>query len=346
MAKEYYLVGAARTPFGKFNGSLKDVSAVDLAVIASKAALDRARVPVEEVDNVVFGNVHQSSDKEGILMARHVGLKTGTRIECPALTVNRVCGSGMQAVVSAALSIAYGESEVALVGGAENMSQVPFAIRGARTGLGLGQGKLEDMLWEALMDSFCGYTMAGTAENVGRKYGLRREEVDEFAALSHTRALHAIEAGYFDEEIVPVEVQAPKQSFVVKTDEIPRPTTLETLAKLPPRFIENGLVTAGNASALSDGAAAGVLVSGDYAERHNLNPIGRLVSWAVVGVEPSLMGLGPVAAIRAAFERAGMTLGQMDLIEINEAFAAQFLGCQRELGFDISIANVNGGPLP
>ncbi|MBX5436572.1 MAG: acetyl-CoA C-acetyltransferase [Alicyclobacillaceae bacterium] len=345
MAAEFYLAGAARTPFGKFNGAFKDVSAVDLAVYASKAALQRANVAAEEVDNVVFGNVHQSSHKEGIIMARHVGLKAGTRIDCPAMTINRVCGSGMQSVVTAALSIAAGESDVALVGGAENMSQVPYAIRGARTGLGLGAGKLEDMLWEALMDSYCGFTMAETAENVGKKYGLTRDDVDAFAAESHARALRAMERGDLREEITPVEVHERKGVRVVADDEIPRPTTTDVLAKLPARFVENGLVTAGNASGISDGAAAGVLVSGRYAERKGIQPIGRLVSWGIVGVEPSLMGLGPVPAIRTALKKAGMQLEQMDLIEINEAFAAQFLGCQRELGFDLERANVNGGAI-
>ncbi|WAH36286.1 acetyl-CoA C-acyltransferase [Alicyclobacillus dauci] len=345
MATEFFLAGGARTPFGKFNGAFKDVSAVDLAVAASKAALEKSDIAAWDIDNVVVGNVHQSSDPEGILTARHVGLKAGTRIDCPAITINRVCGSGMQAVVTAALSIAYGDSEVSLVGGTENMSQVPFVIRGARTGLGLGAGKMEDALWEALMDSFCGFTMAGTAENVGKKYGLKREEVDDFGALSHMRALRAMESGIFKAEIVPVQVSNSKGTSVTDTDEIPRPTTSQTLSRLPARFIENGLVTAGNASGLSDGAAMGILVSGNYAERHHIKPIGRLVSWGISGVEPSLMGLGPVEAIRSALKRADMTLGQMDLIEINEAFSAQLLGCQKELGFDIDTANVNGGAI-
>ncbi|WDL95671.1 acetyl-CoA C-acyltransferase [Alicyclobacillus sp. ALC3] len=345
MATEFYLVHGARTAFGKFTGAFRDVSAVDLAVVAARAAVERSGVQVADVDNVVIGNVHQSSDPEGILTARHIGLKSGTRVEAPAITINRVCGSGMQSVVTAALSMAHGESEVALVGGTENMTQVPFVIRGARTGLGLGSGKMDDVLWEALLDSFCGFTMAGTAENVGKKYGLTRDEVDEFGALSHTRALAAQASGVFQEEIVPVEVKTKQGLSVVDTDEIPRPTTKETLAKLPARFIEDGLVTAGNASGLCDGAAVGVLVTGEYAQRHNLKPLGRLVSWGIAGVEPSLMGLGPVAAIRMALERAGMTLGQMDLIEINEAFAAQFLGCQRELDFPIEAANVNGGAI-
>ncbi|WP_067925142.1 acetyl-CoA C-acyltransferase [Alicyclobacillus shizuokensis] len=343
MATEFLLVGAARTAFGKFNGAFADTPAVDLAVAASREALRRAGVAAEEVDNVVIGNVHQSSSPEGILTARHIGLKTGTRIECPAITINRVCGSGMQSVVSAALSIAYGESEVALVGGTENMSQVPFVVRGARRGVPLGGGKLEDALWEALMDSYGGCTMAGTAESIARKHGIPRDEVDAFAAASHARALAAMEAGYFAEEIVPVDVAEKRGMRVVDQDEVPRPTTPATLAKLPPRFVADGVVTAGNASALSDGAAAGVLVSSRFAERRGLRPLGRLVAWGIAGVEPSLMGLGPVAAIRQALEKAGMTLGQMDLVEINEAFAAQVLGCQRELDLDLAITNVNGG---
>ncbi len=345
MTEEFFLVNGARTAFGKFNGVFKNVSAVDLAVEASKAAVEKSGIAAEEIDNVVIGNVHQSSDREGILTARHIGLKTGTRIECPAITINRVCGSGMQSVVSAALSIAHGDSQVSLVGGTENMSLVPFVIRGARTGLGLGLGNLEDALWEALEDSQCGFNMAGTAENIGRKYGIAREEVDEFAVLSHSRALAAMNSSRFDEEIVPIELQTKQGTLVVTTDEIPRFTTPATLAKLPARFIDDGLVTAGNASALSDGAASGILVSGRYAESKGLKPIGRLVSWGITGVEPSLMGLGPVFAIQSALKRANMALWQMDLIEINEAFSAQLLGCQRELDFNLEITNVNGGAI-
>lgn len=346
MATDWLLVDGARTPFGNFNGVLKDISAVDLAVVAAREALARSRVPAEEVDDVVIGNVHQSSSAEGILTARHIGLKSGTRQECPAQTVNRVCGSGMQSVVTAALSMAHGDTNVALVGGTESMSQVPFVIRGARSGLGLGAGKLEDVLWEALLDSHCGCTMAVTAENMAKRYDLRRDEVDRFALVSHQRARRAMESGWFADEIAAVEVKDRKGvSSLVTMDQHPCDTTMKALAELSSRFVEGGVVTAGNASGISDGAALGVMVSSRYAERRNLEPLGRLVSWGIAGVDPSVMGLGPVPAIHMALERANMTLAQMDLIEINEAFAAQFLGCQHELEFDIEKANVNGGAI-
>ncbi|MBX6395537.1 MAG: acetyl-CoA C-acetyltransferase [Alicyclobacillaceae bacterium] len=342
MRDDIVLLDGARTPFGNFNGALQDISAIDLGVVAAREAMKRSGVNPEDVDHVVFGNVLQTSS-DAILLARHVALKSGVPIETPALTVNRLCGSGMQAIVSGSQLILLEEAKVVLVGGTENMSQAPFVIRGARKGLRLGSIQLEDMLWEALLDTYCGCTMAMTAENVAKRYGLTREEVDAHAAESQRRALKAIEDGRLAEEIVPVEVSTPKGTVVVSRDEHPRPTTVEALAKLPARFVEGGVVTAGNASGINDGAAAGVLTTAKYAAERGLRPIGRLVSWGIVGVEPEVMGLGPVPAIRMALKRAGMTLDQMDLIEINEAFSAQYLGCQRELGFDLERANVNGG---
>jgi acetyl-CoA acyltransferase 2 len=344
MKNDVVLIDGARTAFGKFCGSLRDVSAIDLGAIAAKEALARSSVQPEEVDTVVFGNVIQSSP-DAVYFARHIGLKTGIPLEVPALTVNRACGSGLQAIISAAQQILMGEAQVALAGGAENMSQIPFVVRGARWGLFLGQEPMKDYLWESLYDSYGDCTMADTAENLAEKYGIAREMADEFSVLSHQRALNALEKGYFAEEIVPVHISTKKGDIVIDRDEQPRPTTLETLAKLPPRFRENGIVTPGNASGINDGAAAVILTSDRYAEERNLKPLARLVSWGIVGVEPKYMGIGPVLAIQQALQKAGLQLEDIDLIEINEAFAAQYLACQKALGFDPEIGNVNGGAI-
>jgi acetyl-CoA acyltransferase 2 len=276
-------------------------------------------------------------------MGRHVALKAGIPDHVPGLTVNRLCGSGLQAIINAAQSIKLGESNVALAGGAENMSQVPHVIRGARFGLSLGKAPMEDYLWEALYDPYGKCSMALTAENLAEKYEIKREEIDEFASKSHQKALSAIENGYFADEIVPYTIKGRKGDKVIDQDEHPRETSTDILNKLPARFKENGVVTAGNASGINDGAATLVVTSDEYAKNRNLKPLARLVSWGIVGVEPKYMGIGPAPAIRQALERANMNIGQLDLIEINEAFAAQYLACQKELGFDPEIGNVNGG---
>lgn len=334
----------ARTPFGTFGGSLKDVSATDLGVVAARGALERAGVEPGQVDNVVFGNVMQTSG-DAIYLARHIGLKSGVPLEVPALTVNRLCGSGLQALVSAAQSIMLGESRCALVGGTENMSQAPHIVRGARWGLPLGQGQLEDSLWVGLVDTYNGFGMAETAENLAEHYSITREETDEFACLSQRRAARAREEGSLGEEIVPVTVKDRKGKPVeITTDEHIRPdTTVEALTRLKARFRENGRVTAGNASGINDGAAALVLADADQAEREGWKPLARLVSWGVVGVNPDIMGIGPAPASRQALKRAGLSLADIDLIEVNEAFACQYLAVEKELGFDRDKANVNGG---
>ncbi|MBP1155733.1 MULTISPECIES: acetyl-CoA C-acetyltransferase [unclassified Paenibacillus] len=339
---EVYLIDGARTAFGDFGGSLKNVSAIELAVESAKRAMERASVAPEEIDQVILGNVIQSST-DAIYMGRHVGLKSGVPEHVPGLTVNRLCGSGLQAIVNAAQSIILGESDLALAGGAENMSQVPHVIRGARWGIPLGKATMEDYLWEALYDPYGDCTMAMTAENLAVQYGITREEVDAFALRSQERAITAIEKGIFAEEIVPFTVKGQKGDTVVNLDEHPRKTTMEALAKLPARFTKKGVVTAGNASGINDGAAMTVIASEDAVKRSNLKPIARLVSWGIVGVEPKIMGIGPVEAIRQALNRAGMSIHDLDLIEINEAFAAQYLSCQKELGFDPELGNVNGG---
>ena len=339
-------LSGVRTGFGSFGGSLKDLSATDLGVIAGAQALARSGVPAADVDHVVFGNVLQTS-ADAPYLARHVGLRIGLPIETPAVTVNRLCGSGFEAVIEAARQIRLGESEVVLAGGTESMSQAPHVVRGARWGLRLGPpAPLEDSLWESLRDAECGLSMAETAENLGRRYRIGREAVDCFAALSQARARDAWARGDYADEVVPILIEDRKtrESRPWAADEHMRPgTTPEALAKLPPYFRKDGVVTAGNASGISDGAGALLLASRRYAETHGLSPLGRLVAWATAGVDPSVMGIGPVPATRRALERAGLTLDDMDLVEVNEAFAVQYLAVEQELGLDRERTNVAGG---
>lgn len=332
----------ARTPFTKLSGSFKTMNATDLGVIAAKEAIKKSGIDTEDIGQVVFGNVQQSS-KDAHMLARHVGLKAGTREDVPALTINRVCGTGIEAILTGARYLLTGESDVVLAGGTESMSRVPHVVPGMRWGSPLGGPVMEDWLWDGLLDTNCGFTMAETAEHLAEKYKISREEVDEHALASHNRAKAAAEKGYFKEEIVPVTVKGRKGDEVIDSDQHIRDTSMEQLAKLPARFVEGGVVTPGNASGMVDGAAAVVIATEEYAEKHGLKPIARLVSWAVVGVEPKYMGIGPVPAIRGALKKAGLELDDMDLIEINEAFSAQYLACQKELGFDPEIGNVNGG---
>lgn len=326
-------------------GALKDLSAIDLGVVAARGALQRSGVAPGAVDHVVFGNVQQSS-VDAHYGARHVGLKAGVPVEVPALTVNRLCGSGIQAVVSGAHQILLGEAGLVLAGGMESMSQVPHIIRGLRAGLKLGQGKLEDWLWEGLTDPVAGCSMAITAENCAAKYGITREDADAYALRSQQLAHQAWTSGVMRDEVVPVEITSRKGTTVVDHDDHLRPdTTLEILAKLPSAFKKDGIVTAGNASGIVDGAAALVLAGDHVVTSQGLKPLGRLVSWVAVGVEPALMGMGPAPAIRKALQKAGLSLADLDLIEINEAFAAQYLACEKELGLDRSRVNVNGGAI-
>ncbi len=342
---EVFIVGGARTPMAEYTGALKDISAIELGAIAARAAFEKTRVDPAWVDHVVFGNVLQTS-ADAIYAARHIGLKAGVPVEVPALTVNRLCGSGIQAAVSGAHLIHLGEAEIVLTGGTENMSQAPHVIRGLRSGLKLGQGKLEDSLWEALLDPYCGCTMAATAENCARKYGISREEQDRFAVRSQQLAARAWREGRFADEVVPVEIKTRKGSTWFAQDDHLRPdTTLEVLATLPPAFSKDGCVTAGNASGIVDGGAALILASAAAVRERGLAPIGRLVGWAVTGVEPSLMGMGPAPATRRLLARQGLTLDQIDLIEVNEAFAAQYLAVEKELGLDRDKVNVNGGAI-
>jgi acetyl-CoA acyltransferase 2 len=345
MSKEVFILGGARTPMTQHVGALKDFSAIDLGAIAAKAALERTGTRPEWVEHVVFGNVQQSS-VDAHYGARHVGLKAGLPQEVPALTVNRLCGSGIQAVLSGAQHIQLDEAGVVLAGGMENMSQVPHIIRGLRGGLKLGQGKLEDWLWEGLNDPYAGCSMAITAENCAVKYGITREESDTYALRSQQLAAKAWASGIMQEEVTPVEIKSKKGVTLVDKDDHMRPdTTMEVLAKLPTVFKKDGVVTAGNASGIVDGAAALVIAGAGAVKDKGLKPLGRIVSWATVGVDPALMGMGPAPAIRKALERAGLTLADLDLIEINEAFAPQYLACEKELGLDREKVNVNGGAI-
>jgi acetyl-CoA acetyltransferase family protein len=342
--KDIVLVDGARTPFGTFCGSLKDHSAIDLGVIASKGALQRSRVAPEDVDQVIFGNVAQSCP-DAIYLARHIGLKSGCKIDTPALTVNRLCGSGFQAVISAAEEILLGEARIVLAGGTENMTQLPHVIRGARSGLPMRHHVLEDYLWTILEDPYIGYGMAMTAENLAEQYRLTRKEVDDVALASQVRAHAGWDSGRLAEEVVPVPLKGKKGATVeFGRDEHFRPqTTPESLATLSPVFKKDGVVTAGNASGISDGAAALVVTSRQVAKDRGLKPIGRLLAWGLAGVPPEIMGIGPVPSSQRALQKAGLRLDQMDLIEINEAFAAQYLAVEREMGLDREKTNVNGG---
>jgi acetyl-CoA acetyltransferase family protein len=345
MAKEVFIVGGARTPMTEYVGALKDVSALELGAIAARGAFDKTGVKPEWVDHAVVGNVLQTSS-DAIYGARHVALKAGVPIEVPALTVNRLCGSGIQAAVSGAQLIQLDEAQIVLSGGIESMSQAPHVMRGLRTGLRLGQGKLEDYLYEALLDPYCGLFMAQTAEKCAGQYGISRQEQDAFALRSQQLAAKAWGECRFKDEVVPVEIKTRKGVTLVQKDDHLRPdTTLEGLAKLPTAFSKEGTVTAGNASGIVDGGAALILASAQAVQDRGLKPIAKLRAWASVGVEPSIMGMGPAPATRAALKRAGLTLADIDLIEVNEAFAGQYLAVEKELGLDREKVNVNGGAI-
>jgi acetyl-CoA acyltransferase 2 len=345
MAKDVFIVGGARTPMTEYTGALKDVSALELGAIAARGAFAKTGVQPDWIDHAVVGNVLQTSS-DAIYGARHVALKAGVPIEVPALTVNRLCGSGIQAAVSGAQLIQLDEAEMVLAGGIENMSQAPHVMRGLRSGLRLGQGKLEDYLYEALLDPYCGLFMAQTAEKCAGKYGISRDEQDAFALRSQQLAVKAWNEGRFADEVVPVEIKTRKGVTIVDKDDHMRPdTTLEGLAKLPTAFSKEGTVTAGNASGIVDGGAAIILASEKAVKEKGLKPVARLRAWAAVGVEPSIMGMGPAPATRKALERAGLTLADLDLVEVNEAFAGQYLAVEKELGLDRDKVNVNGGAI-
>ncbi|MGH7741674.1 MAG: acetyl-CoA C-acyltransferase [Candidatus Eiseniibacteriota bacterium] len=353
---EIVIVSGARTPMAEWvggkrgdglpGGALASVSAIDLGVAASKGAIERAGIPADKIDHVVFGNVLQTSG-DAIYGARHVGLKAGVPIGTGALTVNRLCGSSLQSVATAAQMIQLGEAGWVLAGGMENMSQAPHVLRGARTGFKLGATPaLEDSLFVALKDSFCGLFMAQTSDNLARKYGITREQQDEYALRSHRLANAANTNGRFAEERIAVEVKSGKKTVMVELDDHLFPSTsIEKLASLPAAFGPESMVTAGNASGVVDGAAAVMVTSASEAKAAGKPPLGFVRAWAAVGVDPSIMGFGPAPAIRKALERGGLKLDQIDLFEINEAFAGQYLAVEKDLGLDREKVNVNGGAI-
>ncbi|HET9274624.1 MAG TPA: acetyl-CoA C-acetyltransferase [Gemmatimonadales bacterium] len=343
---EIVFLSGVRTGFGSFGGTLKDLSATRLGAIAAKEAIARARIEPADVNHVVVGNAMQTS-ADGAYIARHVALQAGCPVPTPALTVNRLCGSGFEAIVQGAQQLLLGESRVVLAAGSESMSQAPHVARGIRWGAKLGVNvALEDLLWQGLTDQHCGCPMGVTAENLATKYGIPRDEVDAYALRSQQAAKRAWEQGWMKDELCPVPVPNRKtgQTDAWAADEHMRgDTTAEGLARLAPVFRSDGVVTAGNASGICDGAAATVVASGAFAKERKLEPLGRLVSWGVAGVEPEYMGIGPAPAARIALERAGLTLDNMDRVEVNEAFAAQYLAVEKELGLDRERTNAEGG---
>jgi acetyl-CoA acetyltransferase family protein len=339
------VVAGARTPMSRYTGAFSDVSAIELAAAASKEAIQRSKADPADFDHAIFGNVMQTS-ADALYGARHVALKAGLKAETPAVTVNRLCGSGIEAIAQAAQRLLLGESELILAGGMENMTQAPFVIRGLRNGLKLGGGALEDSLMAGLTDTYCGLPMALTAEKLAEQYGITRKDADAYALRSQQAADAAYKACRMKEELLPIEVRLGKKTIVVSEDDHRRPdTTMEILEKLPPSFKKDGIVTAGNASGIVDGAAAVVVTREKTAKDRGLKPMGRIISWATIGVDPSIMGIGPVPSSQNALKSAGLTIEQIDRVEVNEAFAAQYLAVEKCLGLNRDKTNVNGGAI-
>ncbi|MCL2152386.1 MAG: acetyl-CoA C-acetyltransferase [Oscillospiraceae bacterium] len=343
--KDIYLASCCRTAIGNFGGALANTSAVKLGETVAKAAIARTNLEPEDIDEVMFGSILTAGLGQNI--SRQIAIGAGIPVETPAYTCNMMCGSGMKTVIDAARAIIAGDAEIVLAGGTENMSAAPYVSSSVRYGARMGDTTLVDtMIYDGLTDVFNKYHMGITAENICDKWGLAREELDAFALASQTKAAAAIAAGKFKDEIEPVQIKVKKDIIAFDTDEYPRKTTIESLAKLRPAFKpDGGRVTAGNASGINDGAAALIIASGDAVAAHKLKPIAKLLSWGQGGVDPSIMGIGPVPASRQAFERAGLTIGDMDLVEANEAFAAQSIAVARDLGFDMEKVNVNGGAI-
>jgi len=343
--RDLVLVDGVRTPMGAFNGSFADTSAIDLGAHAAKALIEKVGVDPAEIDHTLVGNALQTSP-DAIYCARHVSLKAGVPKEVPAVTINRLCGSGIQTIISGAHMILLDEAKLCLVGGAENMTQAPHILWKTRRGYRLGHAQLDDYLMASLMDPYCGCYMAQTSDNLARDYDISRQEQDEFALESHRKASDGWTSGRLAEEVAPIEVGKGKRAKMVERDEHLRPeNTMEGLAKLPTAFDKDGFVTAGNASGIVDGAAMMLLTTEANAKEKGWKPLGRILSWSVVGVEPSRMGIGPAPAITAALEKIGKTLDDMDLIEINEAFAGQILAVVKDLDLDMAKLNVNGGAI-
>ncbi len=343
--EEIWFLSGKRTAFGAFGGALKDLTATDLAVESAKAALSAAKVSPEDVQHVIYGNVMQTA-ADAIYLPRHVGLRAGVPVGVGALGVNRLCGSGFQAFVNAAEMMLTDQASVVLAGGTESMSQAPHIIRGARWGLGLGKGQLEDYLWTGLTDTYAGLPMGMTAENLAVEYKLSQEQVDEYSVLTQKRYAAAAEGGRFAAELAPVELKTKKGTTLFEKDEHPRPdTTAEGFKKLPKAFKKDGVIHPGAASGICDGAASAVMATRSWAEKKGIKPIGKLLNWASAGCDPKIMGIGPVHAIRKLCERAEIKLSDVQLIEVNEAFAPQYLAVEKELGLNRDITNVNGGAI-
>jgi acetyl-CoA C-acetyltransferase/acetyl-CoA acyltransferase 2 len=343
---EIVFLGARRTAFGAFNGALTKSSATDLGVHAAQAAIEQSGLEGSDIDHVYFGNVLQTS-RDAIYLARHVGLRAGIPHEVPAVTLNRLCGSGFEAITGGAREILLGDARAVLVGGAESMTQAPLVMYGTRKGFPFGRPpKMEDTLWSCLTDSFTGLPMAVTAENLAEQYGITRAECDAYAVRSQQAWKNAHDNGWFDDEIAPMDLKSRKGVISFSVDEHPRPeTTVEGISSLSPVFKEGGVVTAANASGICDGAAALVIADGNFARERGLDPIGRLVQWGVSGCDPTIMGIGPVPAAKRALERAGLTVADMDVIEVNEAFAPQYLAVEKALELPREKTNVNGGAI-
>ena len=337
------ILEGVRTPFGSFGGSLRKITATELGITAAKGAIKKSGIPADRIDNVVFGNALQTS-ADAVYLARHVGLGAGVPRSAPALTVNRLCGSGFEAIIQAARCLILGEAEFVLAGGAESMSMSPHSSWGLRWGTKLKDDKMVDLLWAALYDPVAGLSMAETAEKLAEEKNIGREEVDEYALLSQTRTQEAVSKGNFDEEMIAVIDKNGKE--LLSADEHPRSdTTLKALSNLKPYFKEDGTITAGNASGISDGAAAMIITTAENAAKANLKPLGRIVEWGISGCDPTIMGIGPVPSSRKALEKANLSIEEIDLIEVNEAFSPQYLAVEKELRLDRDKTNVNGGAI-
>lgn len=344
--EKIYLVSGKRTAFGSFGGSLKDISATDLTVTAALATIEASGIKTENIDHTIIGNVIQSG-ADAAYLARHVGLKVGIPIHSGAYIVNRLCGSGFQSMANAAEMILTNQAQCILAGGVEQMSQIPYVARKVRfDGLRMGNFELEDYMTSALTDAYAGIPMAITAENLGEKYGITREQCDQYSIKSQAKYKKAFDQGYFKDEICPVKVVTKKGELIIDKDEHPKPdATLEKISAMKSLFKKDGLVTAATASGVVDGAACSMIASESFIKKHGLKPMARVVSWASVGCDPKIMGIGPAPAARKALERAGLTLDQMDLVEVNEAFAAQYLSVEKELKLNSEKTNVNGGAI-
>ena len=346
LRKEIVLLPGCRTPFGAFGGSLKDFSANDLGAFAAKAALEKANVNPTDIDHVIFGNVAQTSS-DAPYLARHIGLRAGVPVPVPAYTVNRLCGSGFQAIVNAAEEILLDEASLVLAGGSESMSQAPYVAKGARWGMRLGHTQLEDYLWAALTDQYVNLSMGMSTEALAQEKNITRAASDEYALQSQQRYKMAQEKGYFKEEIVGVELKEGRSPVnLLEQDEHPKPlSTIESISKLKPHFSKEGIITAASASGMTDGAAALVVASAEVAQKKGLKPIGKLLGWGVTGCDPKRMGMGPALAIPMVLKKVGLSLQEIDLVEVNEAFSPQYLAVEKELKLDREITNVNGGAI-